>query len=366
LLKRLGYTSLGQAVRLSSVLVSGVSQIKWTVYGSTIHTVVFETLPVASIAGARIDVLDRLGVTTDSVDLTAKGIDLPSSISIPQGMAFDIVINGADDVSSNGATTESSDNRITVGIPGGTYTQAYFVSQLNLAFDAISGSSLGPLADKVGKLSSALEARIAKNNSGKDVLRLSTKGELIATLEIRAFDDDPIVRILGIVPNAINKARGVNLFLQDTLLGGRITVGTRDFSAEAALGFVKMSLGKLEAVIDAGVNVQLLDAPNGTPGGRVYIADLVDAATRNDNLIGLRGDVNLSKGAYETLTTGPRSSQGVLTKDVGLKITLQDPSWNSGKPVTLEVVLLSSDTSDNNSVSDLVSDLNNAIQNAIT
>ena len=365
LLKRLGYTNLGQAIRLSSVPVSGVSQIKWTVYGSTIHNVVFETVPVASLAGARVDVLARLGVGTDSVDLTAKGIDLPTSISIQQGTAFDIVINGADDVANNGATTESSDNRITVGIPGGTYTQANFVSQLNLAFDAISGSSLGPLADKVGKLSSALEARIAKNNSGKDVLRWSTKGEFIATLELRAIDFDPIVRVLGIVPNSINKARGVNLFLQDTLLGGRITVGTRDFAAEASLGFVKMSLGKLEAVIDAGVNVQLLDAPNGTPGGRVYIADLVDAATRNDNLIGLRGDLRLGKGANETLTTGPRSSQGVLSEDVGLKITLQDPAWNSGKPVSLEVALLASDTADNGSVENLVSDLNNAIQNAI-
>ncbi|MFM7290083.1 MAG: hypothetical protein ACKO6B_02490, partial [Planctomycetia bacterium] len=366
LLKRLGYTNLSNAIHITSTVVSGIPQIQWTVYGSTIQSVDFETQPVRTTSGTRINVLDRLGIRTDSIDLSAKSIDLPLSISIPSGIAFDLIINGADDVAINGITSETIDNRITVVIPRGTYSQADFLVQFNTALNSLVDSKLGPLEGKVDKLSSVLEASIVENNSGKKVFRLSTKNELITTLELRAFDDDPIIRILGILPSAINKARGVNLFLQDTLLGGGITVGTRDFSAQASLGFVKMSLGKLEAVIDAGVNIQLLDGPGGTPGGRIYVADLVDASTRYDNLIGLRGDLKLGKGANETLTTGPSNAQGRLAKDVGLKVSLLDPSWNSGKPVDLQVALLASDTKENSSIADLVTDLNNAIQNAIT
>ncbi|MDP1465556.1 hypothetical protein, partial [Klebsiella pneumoniae] len=73
------------------------------------------------------------GVTSLSVPIEMSSRGLPSSLTLSNGSAFDLIIDGADDQVSGGKTATTADNRIRVGITSGTYTPQSLVSALNTA-----------------------------------------------------------------------------------------------------------------------------------------------------------------------------------------------------------------------------------------
>ncbi|MFN4065022.1 MAG: hypothetical protein ACK4JA_12550, partial [Parazoarcus communis] len=366
-LARVGYTNLGQLVQASARTVEGVTQIGFSVYGTPVQSASVRSLPVM-VDAAEVNALQaQLGITTLNVELSAQRHVLPASLTVSDGVAFDLVINGAEDLVAGGSTPSTQDNRITVGVAAGTYTPQQLADALNAAFADISGSSLGPLQGKVSHLGQALVAVVVTLPDGEKVLALETRGQHIASLEFRAQDDNAFIRALGFVANSLNKAGGVSIFLQDTLLGGRLVAGVLQFQGAAQLGFVDLIMDSMVAMIDAGVYVSLLDGPDGNPGGRVYVSELIDAATLNDGLLGMRGALTLAGGTEEALIAAPRGpATGVLAEDVGLKVTLTDPALNGGKGIVLDVTILAAATASNSSVADLAIDVNTAIRSAIT
>ncbi|WP_283401441.1 VCBS domain-containing protein [Marinobacterium sediminicola] len=359
-LSLLGYQNLGQAIDLS--LDTGANQLALTFYGKTITEVA-----IAPDQGATVSAFESLfGTATLKAQIQMSKVSLPGSLTLDNGSAFDLIIDGADDQSTDGITTATHDNRITVGILQGTYTPEELKSALNSALAAISGSALGPLESKVGNLGQALSFDLGTAADGKPVLILNTLGEHIASLRFAAQDHDPLVRHFGFVADALNKAGGVSVYLEDTLVGARLVAGVEQFEGSASIGFVDLSMENMLAQIDAGVNVRLLDGPDGTPGGRVYLDELIDAATLKNSLLGMRGDFNLTAGGTKALIAAPSGGEtGVLSEDVGLAITLESESLNEGRPIELQVKLLASATLGNSSVADLANDLNTAIDAAI-
>ncbi|OIN06540.1 pentapeptide repeat-containing protein [Oceanisphaera psychrotolerans] len=357
-LSRLGYQNLGQAVEVALAAdEAGDEQLSFTLYGKTI------TEAGVAASGAFSSVF---GITSLTTPIDWQSVGLPGSLTLANGSAFDLIIDGADDLASAGVTAATGDNRITVGIASGTYTPQSLMNALNTALAGITGGELGPLQTKVSHLGEALSFSLGTLPDGTPVMQLNTQGQHVASLKFAAVDHDPLVRHLGFVTDSLNKAGGVSVFLEDTLVGARLVAGVEQFEGRASIGFVDLSMDNMLAQIDAGVNVRLLDGADGNPGGRVYLDELIDAATLKDSLLGMRGEVVLNAGGSETLIAAPRTEEpGVLTEDLGLSITLNGDTLNDGQAIELDVKLLASSTLTNTSVADLADDLNTAIETAI-
>jgi hypothetical protein len=292
---------------------------------------------------------------------------LPASLVFDSGLIFDLVINGAEDLRVGGRTLETLDNRISIAIAPGTYTPQQLLTALNTAFAGVTGDLLGPLQGKAGvsNLSDAVVAVMVPGFAGGQLIGLETKGQHIATVEFRVLDSDPLVRVLGFVPEVLNRSAGVGLFIQDVFLGGNLVAGVKQFEASASLGFLELAMDAMVAQINAGVSVELFDAL-GSPGGRIYVDELLAAATPNAHLLGVGGLFSLDAGQSGALARAPQGpATGVLAEDVGLRVALELMDGNKPVSIKLDVRVRAADTVNNTSVADLASDVQAAIGRAI-
>jgi len=263
-----GYDKLGQAARFALVDVAGKKQLQLNLYGTGLLEVSLSGQAASVTVGSETKSInaaaDVLGLT-GSKKIAAVPVAAPADGKLSDSIAFDLIINGADDKSSAGMTTTTKDNAITVAVNKSAFANNTSVDNLaddiQAALNAIT--TLGPLEGTVtasGKvisnLGEVLKVKVLTKGTGK-VIVFVTQEKVISTLSFRVADTDPLVRQLGIQPGTVYKSGGVSLFLQDTLLGGKIVAGVEDFSATGKLGFVSVSMDQMKAAIDAGVNVQM-------------------------------------------------------------------------------------------------------------
>ncbi|MEI6732756.1 MAG: DUF4347 domain-containing protein [Comamonadaceae bacterium] len=348
-LARRGFANLGQVVTVGK---KADGQLTLTINAPVDQV----QLTISAPSNSTLNAMDYLlGFKTMPTYPAPKSVTLPANGQVGADAHFSLKV----DQSAAIAVTVSS------AATGGNATTAELISDINAALNSLSVANHAYLGTGAGGMGFTNLGQVIQASLRNGQIELVTQSAKIASLQIQIDGADPATRVLGFTPGQFATTGGAYVFLQDVTLGGNYsavvhgqvgaTPATLAAAGQATLGMLDITFGKLGADYQGSFSFNLRNGLTGALHDRVGLNELFDSASAQDGLLGLGGALSTS----DTVSSpnAPYQSNGQLLRDVGLSVTV-------GSAV-LDVVVKKSDTTTNNSVTDLAADVNAAIHAAL-